>query len=150
MVLQKEVEQLSPGLHRVSIAAGIALLGLGAGGVLFPLASSKMYGVPLAKAESEDAGVAYVRATAVRDLSLGGMFLAFAMLRNRQALGVTTLLSSVVAVGDGSIALRHGPAPGKVLPIHWGSAVALWGLAYLLLRENPRESHLEETPSMEN
>ncbi len=135
MNLQKTEEPLSPGLYRISIAAGVALLGLGAGGVLFPLSSSKMYGVPLTGLE--DTGAAYVRATAVRDLSLGGMFLAFAMLGDRRALGVTTLLSSVVAIGDGSVALRHGPAPAKVLPIHWGGAVALWGLAYLLLRGNP-------------
>ena len=134
MDLQKTEDQFSSGLYQISVAAGVALLGLGAGGILFPLPSSKIYGVPLTG--SDDAGTAYIRATAVRDLALGGMFLVFAGLRDRRALGVTVLLSSVVAVGDGSIALKHSPAPGRALLIHGGSTVALWGFAYLLLRGN--------------
>ncbi len=131
---------LDPGLYQVSLVTGVALLVLGVGGILLPKASSKMYGVPLTG--PDEAEGAYVRATAVRDLSLGGMFLSFAALRDRRALGIAALFSSVVAVGDGTIALRHSPAPLRVLPLHWGSVVALWGFAYVLLRDGTLKSDL--------
>ncbi len=137
---QGKAVHLDPGLYRISVVTGVALLALGVGGILFPKASSKMYGVPLTG--SDEPEEAYVRAAAVRDLSLGGIFLSFTALHDRRALGIAALFSSVVAVGDGTIALRHSPAPRWVLPIHWGSAVALWGFAYLLLRDRTLKNEL--------
>ncbi len=123
--------QLGFGLRWFSAATGMALLGLGAAGALFPEPAAELYGVPL----SGGSGAAYLSAASVRDISLGGTLLAFAMLGDRRALGVTFLLGSVIAGGDGAIALRHSPAPLRVLPLHWGGAMAFWGMAYLLLRK---------------
>ncbi len=126
-----------PGLQRVSVLAGVALLAIGAGGVLFPEPSSRGYGVPFSVPSPGGAGPAYLHATAVRDMSLGGLLLLLARVGDRRVLGAGFLLISAVAVGDGAIALRHSPAPRRVLPVHWGSAAILWGMAYLLLRDGP-------------
>ncbi len=123
--------EIEPALYWVSMAAGTALLAIGAAGVAFPRASSKMYGVPI----SDEIGEAYLRATAVRDIPLGGLLLSFAALGDRRALGLTFALGSLIAVGDGSIALRYSPYPLRVLPLHWGGVAAFCGLGYLLLRK---------------
>ncbi len=126
----KKARKIEPGLYWSSIATGASLVAFGIGGLAAPKPSSKMYGVPIAGSTGE----AYLRATAVRDLTLGGIFLAFAGLEDRRALGTVFLLTAAVAAGDGSVAMRYSRTPGRVLPIHWGSAVGLLGMAYLLLR----------------
>ncbi len=131
---KKQTAELAPMLRWSSVATGAALVGIGIGGLVAPKPSSKMYGVPILSNGS--AGAAYLRAVAVRDISLGGIFLAFAGLRDRRALGTAFLLTAAVAAGDGSVALRYSRTPARVLPIHWGSAAGLLAAAYLLLRKN--------------
>lgn len=126
----RKQETLAPMLFWSSVATGASLAAFGIGGIVAPRPLAKVYGVPV----HTGAGEAYLRATAVRDLSLGGIFLAFAGLRDRRALGTVFLLTAAVAAGDGSVALRYSRTPARVLPIHWGSALGLLGAAYLLLR----------------
>lgn len=127
---QSETASLSAGLRWVGIASGTAMLGIGTLATLNPEAAARSYGVPV----NGEYDRAYLTAAGVRDLCLGGLLLTFSLLRDRRALGVSAALGSAIAVGDGVIALRHGPDPIRVLPVHWGGAVGAIGLAVLLLR----------------
>ncbi len=126
----RDLAENGPLLYWASTGTGAALLALGAAGVLFPESSSSMYGVPT----NGNAGTAYLRAAAVRDVSLGGIVLLLAQAGDRKVLGRCLLLVAVVAVGDTSVNLRHSPAPARSLPTHLGGIAGCCALAYLLLR----------------
>ena len=123
-------ETLRPALAWIGAAGGVAMLGIGTLAAVRPDLAAQGYGVPV----STESDRAYMTAAGIRDLFVGGVVLAFSLMRDRRALGVNLALGSGIAVGDGIIALRHGPNPKRVLPIHWGSAVLCFGLAYSLLR----------------
>ena len=124
------VTTIGPALYRLSVGGALTMMGIGAIAGIRPALAARAYGVP---AEGESAR-AYMTAAGVRDLSFGGLVLVFALLRDRRALGASAALGSVIAIGDGLIALRHGPDPKKVLPMHWGSAAACIVAAAALLR----------------
>ncbi len=127
-----EPAPLAPGLAFIGAAGGVAMLAIGTLAAVRPKLAAQGYGVPV----STDSDRAYMTAAGIRDLFVGGVVVAFSLLRDRRALGVTLALGSGIAVGDGVIALRHGPDPKRVLPIHWGSAVVCVGLACTLLRSD--------------
>ena len=121
---------LTPALAWIGAAGGVTMLAIGTLAAVRPDLAAQGYGVPV----SSESDRAYMTAAGIRDLFVGGVVLAFSLLRDRRALGVALALGSGIAVGDGIIALRHGPDPKRVLPIHWGSAAVCVGLACTLLR----------------
>ena len=136
MDLQRNTEAgtfLNSGLYWSSIATGVVLLAIGTIASVNPESAAKSYGVPLSGEPADK----YMTAAGVRDLAVGAAVLSFALLRDRRALGISLACTSAIAVGDGVIALRNGPDPKRVLPVHWGAAVGCIGLACLLLRAKP-------------
>ncbi len=121
---------LSVAWSAMSAAAGLALVGLGVAAAVAPATAARLFGVPV----TGDAGLAYVTAAGVRDLAAGGLTVAFALRRDRRAVGLTVLVGTLIPVGDGLVALRHSPAPWRCVPLHWGSALACLAFAGLLLR----------------
>jgi Domain of unknown function (DUF4267) len=88
------------------------------------------FGVPL----QDGTDGTYVTVAAVRDLSVGILALAFALLRDRRAMGLIVLLGSIIPIGDGIVVLLHSPTPLEFLPLHWGGAVGCLIFAFLLMR----------------
>ena len=124
---------LSAGLYWSSVATSAVMLAIGTIASVNPERAAKSYGVPLSGEPADK----YMTAAGVRDLAVGAAVLTFALLRDRRALGISLACTSVIAVGDGVIALRNSPDPKRVLPVHWGAAVGCIGLACLLLRAKP-------------
>jgi hypothetical protein len=114
----------------ISFAGSVFLI---AGGIFFifdHVAAAKAFGVPL----SGGGDNAYLSVAAVRDVAFGGLTLAFALLRDRRAVGLCLLLGAIIPLGDGMVVLENSPTPWQFLPVHWGGAAACLGLAFVLLR----------------
>lgn len=98
---------------------GSAFVALGAGGVLAPRFSSRCFGVPVDDASA----LAYVRATAARDLIFGVLILAAQ--DDEDALGRLFFWTSFAGVADAlAVARARGIRPVHV--VHLGGAFALW------------------------
>jgi len=66
--------------------------------------------------------------------------LAFALLRDRRAVGLCLLFGAIIPVGDGIVVMRDSPTPLNFLPLHWGGAFGRLVLAVVLLRPRKRNS----------
>ena len=119
---------LSPLLATLSAAAGLVLVALGVAAIVAPVTAARLFGVPAT------GDLPFVAVAGVRDLAAGLLVLAFALLRDRRAVGACVLAGSVIAIGDGTMVLLHGPAPLPFVVLHWGSAVACLAFAAVLLR----------------
>ena len=113
-----------------AISGGASLLVLGAAAAKEPFIAAEAYGIPLADKPSD----MYIVAAGVRDLFAGSAILAFALMRDRRALGTVVALTSMIATGDAILAARHSPRPAKVLPTHLAGLAACVGGSILLLR----------------
>ena len=113
----------------LAVAAGLALVALGVASVVNPSTAARLFGVATGDAT-------YVTVAGVRDLAAGGLVVAFALIRDRRAVGVTVLVGTVIPFGDGCVALRHAPSPLPFVAMHWGSAVVCLAFAAVLLRRS--------------
>ena len=138
--MKKEPLRLDGSLFLISIAAGIGLVAVGIFFIFDNVDAAKLFGVPL----QEGDGGTYVIAAAVRDLCVGILALAFALLRDRRALGITVLLTAIIPIGDGIVVLLKSPTPLQFLPLHWGGAVGCLIFAFILLRP-PQIGHLNDS-----
>ena len=125
---------LPPALALLAIAAGLVLIGLGITSVVAPSAAAKLFGILVADA----AGRSYVTVAGIRDLAAGVLVVAFALLRDRRAVGASVAVGTLIPVGDGWVALMHSPTPWQCVPIHWGGAIACVVFAAVLLRPAAR------------
>ena len=110
-----------------TLARGIAVgfIVIGAGGAIAPKLSAGMFGLPT----DDPAGLAFVRATGLRDVILGGI--VFASLDNAKMLRRVLGWSSVAGLGDAlAVASVRGLRPAHVL--HLGGFAALAALALSL------------------
>ncbi len=114
-----------------AISGGASLLVLGAVAAAEPFVAAEAYGIPLSDKPSD----MYLVAAGVRDLFAGSAIIAFALMRDRRALGTVVALTSVIAAGDAILAGRHSPRPARVLPTHLAGLVACVGASILLLRD---------------
>jgi hypothetical protein len=128
--MKTEPTRLSGGLYLISAAGSIGLIAMGIFFILDNVAAAKLFGVPL----QDGIGGTYVTVAAVRDLSVGLLALAFALLRDRRAMGLIVLLGAIIPIGDGLVVLRHSASPSEFLPLHWGGAAGCLIFAFLLLR----------------
>jgi hypothetical protein len=110
--------------------AATAFISIGLGALAAPATSSKQYGLP-----SEDATtLAYVRALGVRDLVLGLLLLAFALMRQQQAAAIVAEFGAFVGLSDFLIvAVSRGKAAQRNLFIHGFGTIGLLA-AWLAIR----------------
>lgn len=111
-----------------TLLTGLTLCFIGARFLVVPGTAAAAFGVPLAGL------AAYAVAKGVRDLSVGVLLIAFALLGERRAAALTLLLGSVIPVVDGAIVLAWRGAHPGYLAIHWGTAVFCIALGVLQLR----------------
>lgn len=104
----------------LSAAASAGVIGIGALGVAFPKPVSRAFGV----AAEDDAAVAYVRATSIRDVAIGTMLLAAAARGKRRPLLVAAAAGTAISISDLLVAKR---------PVHAGGAAYFLGIFALLL-----------------
>ncbi len=128
--MKTETGRLGGALFGISLAGGIGLVIMGIVFILDNGDAANLFGVPL-RGETDGA---YVTVAAVRDLCVGALAVAFALLRDRRAMGVTVLLGSIIPLGDGIVVLLHSSSPWRFLPLHWGGAVGCLIFGFLLLR----------------
>lgn len=70
----------------------------------------------------------------IRTFVLGLNVVVFALIRDRRATGLATLLTVVVPIADGVIAWRHSKTPWRTaMAFHWGPAILAIYLTYSLL-----------------
>jgi hypothetical protein len=109
-----------------TLARGIAIgfTVIGAGGVLAPKLSATQFGLPT----GDPAALAFVRATAMRDVILGGI--VFASLDEPKTLRRVLGWSSVVGLADAVVvASVRGLRPAHVLHLSGFAALALLALS---------------------
>jgi hypothetical protein len=109
-----------------TLARGIAVAFtiIGAGGVIAPRLSAGQFGLPT----DDPAALAFVRATAMRDVILGGI--VFASLDEPKTLRRVLGWSSIVGLSDAlAVALVRGPRPAHVLHLGGFAALALLALS---------------------
>ncbi|WP_437627727.1 DUF4267 domain-containing protein [Sorangium sp. So ce1151] len=111
-----------------TVLTGLALCFIGARFLVVPGAAAAGFGVPLTGL------AAYAVAKGVRDLSFGGLLVAFPLLGERRAAALTLLLGAVIPVVDGAIVLAWRGAHPGYLAVHWGTAVLCVALGALQLR----------------
>jgi hypothetical protein len=111
-----------------TLLTGLTLCFIGARFLVVPGTAAAAFGVPLAGL------AAYAVAKGVRDLSVGALLIAFALLGERRAAALALLLGSVIPVVDGAIVLAWRGAHPGYLAIHWGTAVFCIALGVLQLR----------------
>lgn len=104
----------------LSAAASAGVIGVGALGLAFPQRVSRAFGV----AADDDASVAYVRATSVRDVAIGTMLLAAAARGKRRPLQVAAAAGAAISISDFLVAKR---------PVHAGGAAYFLAIFALLL-----------------
>ena len=130
---------MSPLFTALAVAAGLTLVALGLASMVAPVTAARLFGVPAG------GDAAYVTVAGVRDLAAGGLVVAFALLRDRRAVGVSVLVGSVIPIGDGTMALLHSPTPLRFVAMHWGSAVVCLAFAAVLLRRPRADPTLTES-----
>ena len=128
--MKSQANRLTSWLFLLSVIGSAGLVMMGVAFCLDPVDAARLFGVPL----SGTADGTYVSVAAVRDISVGVLTLAFAVLRDRRAVGLCVLLGAIIPIGDGIIVLRNSATPLHFLPLHWGGAVACVAFAWLLLR----------------
>jgi hypothetical protein len=112
----------------LTVLGALAVLGIGGAALLWPRQATRTYGVPT----DEQDVVPYVRATAARDLTMGGFVLWAALANDRPAMEAGLLSCTLAPLADFVIVLRHrGWTPQ--LAIH-ASGVAGVALTWLLVR----------------
>jgi hypothetical protein len=111
-----------------TLLTGLTLCFIGARFLVVPGTAAAAFGVPLAGL------AAYAVAKGARDLSVGVLLIAFALLGERRAAALALLLGSVIPVVDGAIVLAWRGAHPGYLAIHWGTAVFCIALGVLQLR----------------
>jgi len=89
---------------------GVAVLGIGAGALAWPRQATRTYGIPNDDRETH----AFVRATAVRDLTMGAFVLWAAIANDRGAMKAGLLSCSLVPLAD--LLLAYGRS-GLVAPL---------------------------------
>lgn len=115
--------------HGLTLLAALTLLVLGAGAIASPTALSSGYGIPAAGA----GGLAFVRATGVRDLLFGCVLGVLLATQAEPALRITVILAVLVALGDLAIV---GAARGaaRSLAVHASGALGFAVIWILLQR----------------
>ena len=110
--------------------AGLVLLVIGLRFIVVPEAANRTFGVG-----GKPAVAALDAVIGLRDLWLGGLALAFALLHEWRALAIWLLLAAGVCAGDALIVAGNG-GPGLALAFHVVSGVVCagagwrcWGLA---------------------
>lgn len=138
--MKTDPSRLGGSLFLISAAASMGLVAVGVFFIFDNVEAAKLFGVPL---QAGDSGT-YVTVAAVRDLSVGILALAFALLRDRRAMGLTVFLTGIIPVGDGIIVLLKSPTPLQFLPLHWGGAVGCLIFGFILLRR-PKVEQISNT-----
>ena len=119
-------------IGRLSTLLGaLAVLGIGGSALRWPEKSTRTYGIPNDDADTH----AYVRATAARDLVMGGFVLWAAIANDRPAMKAGLLVCSLAPLADLLLAYeRRGVIPQ--LGIH-GAGVAGVLAAWAILNAEP-------------
>jgi hypothetical protein len=114
-----------------TMLGSVAVLGIGAGALLWPQASTRTYGIPNDDPDTH----AYVRAVAARDLVMGAVVLRAAVANDRPAMEAGLLACALAPLADLLAAYgRRGLIPQ--LAIH-GAGVAGVLAAWALVRTDP-------------
>jgi hypothetical protein len=128
--MNDDSSRLGPVLFAISLAGSLLLIGLGIFFACNHARAAEAYGVPVSGGPDN----AWISSAASRDVAFGGLTLAFALLRDRRAVGLCLLFGAIIPIGDGIVVLRDSPTPLEFLPLHWGGAAGCLLLAVLLLR----------------
>jgi ABC-type Na+ efflux pump permease subunit len=115
------------------VAAGIIFIGVRF--LLSPLVAAEAFGVPLVSG----AGVAFSYAKGMRDIFAGLVIFPFLLMGQRRALAWIMLVATIIPVVDGLIVLRFSGFQPRFLSVHWGTALFLALLAFLLFRSRGRK-----------
>jgi hypothetical protein len=117
--------------YGLSLAGSAGLLLMGIYFMLDRPTAAALFGVPLSGGSSD----VYLVVAAVRDVAFGALALAFALWRDRRAVGLSVLFGAIIPTGDGFVVLMSSPTPAQHLPLHWGGAAACVVFGLYLLRE---------------
>ena len=110
---------------------GIGLLAVGAFAIASPETAAVMFGVPTQATEA----LAYVMATATRDVAIGCWFLALLALRvSRQTLGASLIVVALIPIGDFVNVYSNAGQSTMALLLHGGSSVLFLTLGVWLWR----------------
>ena len=134
--MKTDSPRLGPLLFLISVTGSLVLIAMGIWFSLDHAGAAKAYGVPLSGGSDN----AYISTAALRDIAVGGLTLAFALLRDRRAVGLSLLFGAIIPIGDGLVVLHDSPAPLQFLPLHWGGAGVCLILAVILLRGSGQKS----------
>lgn len=108
----------------ILLAAGLLLVGPVA--LLFPGFAGDLFGVAAQRPET----LAYLHATAARDVAFGCLLLALVALRSpRRTLAAALAVSAIIPTFDVLVVLSYPVSRGFPLFVHGSSAVALYALA---------------------
>ncbi len=93
----------------LGVLAGVALTVIGVRFMVWPEAASRFFGVG-----SRPEGAALHSVIGIRDLWLGLLAVAFAMLRDYRALGLWLGLGSIVCLADASVVIGAAGKPAAI------------------------------------
>lgn len=100
----------------------LALIAIGAGGLIAPRSASAQYGIVL----DDPRALGFVRAMAARDLVIGGLLALVALGGSRETLGWGTCLTALIAAVDLAVVTADGGAPGgRARALHASGVVGL-------------------------
>lgn len=133
---KRTAQPLTGWLYYASIALGLAPILFGLQFILSGSLMAEAFGVPLRpKTRLNDPAYTYLAATGVRDLAIGVLALAFALLKDRRAVGIVQLAGILVAVGDGSVVLYYAGLYSKGVITNFGIGAVIAVLAYFTFQE---------------
>jgi hypothetical protein len=131
-----QYRRLSGGLYYSAWAVAAFGLFLFNRKVFHPKDWSVNFGAPIGKliTGSNDPAYVYMKSSGGRDLGMGVALLAFALLRDRRAFGITMIAVALIGANDAVAVYNHSPdSVATALQIHGGVAVASACIAYLAL-----------------
>jgi hypothetical protein len=124
-----EFERKSP-LYWLYAAVGFGILLVGLVAVVEPLAASGLFGVPVSDARD----ITWVRIAGMRDVSIGLVFVAMLLFKERRVAGILVLLTAVIPVSDAFAVFSAAGMSYQVL-MHGGSTLFLAALGILLMKK---------------
>jgi hypothetical protein len=132
--MNNDSSRLGPVLFGISVVGSVLLIVMGIAFACDHAGAASAYGVPLPGGLDN----AYISSAALRDIAFGGLALAFALLRDRRAMGLCLLFGAIIPLGDAIVVVRNSPTPWEFLPLHAGGAVVALVLAIIFLRRPSR------------
>lgn len=113
--------------HGLSLAAGAAFILIGSFALAVPQRLARTYGSPV----TERGGLAFVRATGIRDMALGAVLIAAVLHGDAFLLRVVIASGCIIALAD--LAIAYTGAERRLRPEHAAHLAGAIGFALILI-----------------